>query len=237
MKPIGDYRSSKIVCLEGKRKKKRAKQREDFTEGSFSANRTPLASPEIQNFVTIGFNSTTRYLEMLAHSNLPSTFFRGELDNTFRGSLLTPELGISSGELLKGHRPLVAVFITHAEQSSVIHAHLPVLIKTASLALSSAPATLVELSKGAEACLCKALQLSRISVIGLMGGAPGASELIESIRTRVPAVEISWLGVAKAGQFLPTKTKAIHTSNLNGSKKIVRDRSLTDPKEILQPVN
>lgn len=218
--PIGDCRPGYTICSKGRRIKNRKARREILLKNPVLGEEIKPVHPELQNFVTIGFNSTTRHLEILAQSSIPSSLSNEKPSAGFNEGILISEPLLSSCKLSNLRRPLVAVFATNREQSPFIYTHLPALIKMASQALSPLPAIrLVTLPSGAEACLCKALNLPRISLIGLLKGAPGASELMDLISVKVPAVVIPWLEIAEAGQFSPTKVEVVHTSSLNEIKK------------------
>lgn len=175
---------------------------------------------------------------MLAQSNVPSNLSNDGLVASFKESASISEPTISSSKLSKVHRSFVAIFVARTERTPVFYAHLPVLIKTASLASSSMPKIrLVALPKGAETSLGRALKLPRVGLIGLLEGAPGVSELIELIRTEVLEVEVPWLETAEADRFLPIKISAIHTSKLIESKQDSHGRSSADFEETTQAVS
>lgn len=169
-------------------------------------------------YLTIGFNTTTRYLEALAQISKSSQV----LGITAPGLVVdhVSHVGTSSVE----QSPLVAVFVPRAEQPSILHAHLPLLIKTASLASpSSQPIRLVTLPNGAEARLSKALGIPRVGLVGLMDGSPIISHLVEFSRIHVPEVEVPWLQDSTTGHFLPTAVNTIYTTTSTASKKRGRD--------------
>lgn len=125
-------------------------------------------------------------------------------------------------------KPLVAVFVPRAEQPPVLHTHLPLLIKAASLASPSLPPIrLVALPKGAEARLSTALGIPRVGLVGLTDGSPYASQLIEFSRIHVPEVEIPWLQESTAGSYLPTIVNTIHTTASTESNKRGRANDAT----------
>lgn len=173
-------------------------------------------------FVTIGFNTTTQFLEMLAqnqrHIIVPSLV-----------PITEPKSAKDDDAQSDGNRvtdkPLAAVFVPCAEQPPILHSHLPLLIKTASLAFPSSPQTrLVALPIGAEARLSKALNIPRVSLVGLISDAPAASELIGYIRAHVPAIEIPWLQESAGGFFLPTVINTIHTTTRGTLDEALRTR-------------
>jgi ribonuclease P/MRP protein subunit POP3 len=105
-----------------------------------------------------------------------------------------------------------AIFVSASSPPSIIHAHLPMLIFTASLAHPDLPPTrLVTLPKGSESRLCEALGLPRVSFIGILEDAPHSKGLIELVRGSVPEIEIPWLTEVKRGEYLGVKINAIET--------------------------
>jgi hypothetical protein len=105
-----------------------------------------------------------------------------------------------------------AIFVPRSGQPSILHAHLPQLIATASLAHRELPSTrLVQLPKGCDRRLCEALGLPRVSFIGVLDGAPHSKSLIDQVRECVPEIEISWLREANGSVYLPVKINAIDT--------------------------
>jgi ribonuclease P/MRP protein subunit POP3 len=115
-----------------------------------------------------------------------------------------------------------AIFVPASSPPSIIHAHLPMLIFTASLAHPNLPPTrLVTLPKGSESRLCEALGLPRVSFIGILENAPHSKGLIELVRGSVPEIEIPWLTEAKRGEYLGVKINAIETFVGAGKKEKV----------------
>jgi hypothetical protein len=105
-----------------------------------------------------------------------------------------------------------AIFVPRSSQPSILHAHLPQLIATASLAHPELPTTrLVQLPKGCDSRLCEALGLPRVSFIGLLESAPLSRYLLGVVRECVPEIEVPWLGEAKKSDYLPVKINAIET--------------------------
>jgi hypothetical protein len=103
-----------------------------------------------------------------------------------------------------------AIFVPRSSQPPILHAHLPQLVVTASLANPELPVTrLVQLPKGCDARLSQALGLPRISFIGLLDGAPHSKSLVDIVREYVPEIEIPWLKEAKKSVYMPVKINAI----------------------------
>ncbi|KAI4135135.1 MAG: hypothetical protein LQ347_000923 [Umbilicaria vellea] len=144
--------------------------------------------PEVASHLTIGFNSTNRQLEEEAQR---------------------PD----QGDVLIVSRRLAAVFVPRSDQASILASHVPLLVHRASLARPALPATrLVNLSKGAEARLCAALHLPRVTFVGLFEDAPNATPLIDFVRERVAPIEVPWLKAVSLGLYMPVEIKAIETT-------------------------
>jgi hypothetical protein len=104
------------------------------------------------------------------------------------------------------------IFVPRSSQPPILHAHLPQLVVTASLAHPELPATrLVQLPKGCDARLSEALGLPRVSFIGILDGAPHSKSLVDLVRGCVPEIEIPWLAEAKKPVYLPVKVNAIES--------------------------
>jgi hypothetical protein len=105
-----------------------------------------------------------------------------------------------------------AIFVPRSLQPPILHAHLPQLVVTASLAHPELPVTrLVQLPKGCDARLSEALGLPRVSFIGILDGAPHSKSLVDLVRGCVPEIEIPWLAEAKKSVYLPVKINAIES--------------------------
>ena len=224
LSPIGDYRRQHLSFSNQKPGKKSKKRKRSIKE-TFASTFIDSASPEVLEFVTVGFNTTTLHLEDLAQKCTGNT----APESTSSGPVMEHPVQVDSDSIIQ--KPLVAIFVPRAEQPKILHSHLPVLIKAASLAFPSVPPIrLVPLANEAEACLITALGIPRLGLVGLMDNAPAASQLIQLIRTHVPAVEIPWLQESISGVFLPTIVNTIHTTTSAESKKIGRAKGSTKPK-------
>jgi ribonuclease P/MRP protein subunit POP3 len=146
------------------------------------------------------------------------------VDNSAGNSGRVPESN-SPADTTKSNPSLIpphfsAIFVPAPSPPSIIHAHLPMLIFTASLAHPNLPPTrLVTLPKGSEARLCEALGLPRVSFIGILEDAPHSKGLIDQARESVPEIEIPWLSEAKKGEYLGVKINAIETFVGAGKKE------------------
>ena len=210
--PIGEHRSRHITASRGKRAKENArktkqKPNEESKENAVQSESSHVETlPDISRQVTIGFNSTMRYLEDLAHKSMSMALKRpAEL---LHESPADPDIAQVTplGLTPASSEPLAAVFVPQSDHSSELFAHLPILIQAGSYRETSSSATrLVMLPRDAEAKLSSALQIPRVCVVGLKHGAPMASELLEMVRARVPLIEIPWFEQAFAGTYMPLK--------------------------------
>ena len=154
----------------------------------------------MHDHLTVGFNTTTRYLELVAQKSSRST--NGVDDSGAVAAVQT------SANL----KPLAAVFVSRSGQPPVLYSHLPLLTKAASLAVPSSPSTrIVSLPEEAADRLKVVLGISRVGVVGLIDGAPNALSLIELIRQQVPELEVPWLEEVVKGTYLAVKINAIQT--------------------------
>lgn len=199
--PVGEHKSQHAFPSKGKRKRKKAKDQATTVEESDSLGNERsdrLHSPfaDLQNHLTVGFNTTTRYLENLSRRSAPDKLSGHETTSN-----------------CVNLKPLTVVFVSRSDQPPILHSHLPLLIKTASLASPALPATrLVMLPKGAEERLGAALSIPRVGLIGLVDGAPNTASLLELIRQHVPEVEAPWLADAATAGYLPVNIKATQTT-------------------------
>ena len=194
---------------------KKRKRKDDPTIKAQSAASSELgflamsapAPPEVQDYLTVGFNTTTRYLELFAQHPSPST---DELDKS--GAVVALKSSARPFDDPANLKPLAAVFVSRSGQPPVLYSHLPLLTKTASLAVPSSPSTrIISLPEEAEDRLKAALGIPRVGVVGLIDGAPNASSLIELIRQNVPELKVPWLQEAVKGTYLAVKINAIQS--------------------------
>ena len=181
--------------------------------------------PEISSFLVVGFNSITAILESASQkSKTPKPLIRATPEDEAEQGLkhsnpkskanVVSTFGNSgdgtSHSSVNAH--FSAIFVSRSSQPTILHAHLPQLVATASLACPDSPATrLVQLPKGCDARVCEALGLPRVSLIGLLESAPHSESLLELIRNVVSEIDIPWLRDSKALAYLPVKINAIET--------------------------
>lgn len=215
----------------GKRVKKRKVQEARSNDEITNTERTnvtdpPMHLPEpslLKSYLTIGFNCTTRHLESLSQTCKPKSLCHsndklgpyshpGESDEE-NPTCTRPLDSAKTQKQTSLQRHIAAVFVPRSSQPSVLHAHLPLLIYTASMAHPTLPPTrLVTLPKGSEVSLCDALALPRISFLGIMEDAPHSAVLIEYVRQHVPAIEVPWLQRTARGEYMPAHINAIQTT-------------------------
>ena len=164
-----------------------------------------LVRPKMHDHLTIGFNTTTRYLETLAKRSNPGT-----------KEILCPVVATKNPAQYSfdfaSIKPLAAIFVTRSSQPPALYSHLPLLTKAASLAVpSSPPIRIITLPQGAEDRLKTTLGIPRVGMVGLIDGAPSASSLIELIRERVPEMEVPWLQEAVKGAYLGVKINTVQS--------------------------
>jgi ribonuclease P/MRP protein subunit POP3 len=146
------------------------------------------------------------------------------VDNSMDDSGRVPSSRSPAGTTKSNPSPIPphfsAIFVPASSPPSIIHAHLPILIFTASFAHPNLPPTrLVTLPKGSEARLCEALGLPRVSFIGILEDAPYSTGLVDLVRESVPAIEIPWLSEIKREEYLGVKINAIETFVGAGKKE------------------
>ena len=201
--PIGEHRSRRIHPSKGKRdKQKKSNKSKNTNEAQHGDTDLPALQeppmPEVFSYLTIGFNSTNRQLELEAQCS-------------------------NQGNILSVSRRLAAIFAPRSDQAPILSSHLPLLVHTASLARSSSPAIrLVNLSKGAEARLCAAVHLPRVSFVGLFEDASNATPLINFVRERVTPIEVPWLKEVRMGVYMPVEIMALETTTPAESKAAKR---------------
>lgn len=208
LSPIGDHRWQRLNISTGKRRKRGSKGKRSVEETVLKTY-TKIPYPGVLDFVTIGHNMTTRHLEALAQKS----------EQTLIHCQTAPDSGTGLGATASSgpglHKPLVAVFVSCAEQPSIMHSHLPYLIKAASLSSPCLPSIcLITLPSGAEARLCRALGVRRVDLVGLLYDSPTASDLVDILRAQAPAVEIPWLQDSITGVYFPMTVKPVHTTSV-----------------------
>ncbi|KAI9894792.1 MAG: hypothetical protein M1814_000011 [Vezdaea aestivalis] len=170
--PISTHKTTHVQPSKGVRARRKVSKKRKR-----SPSPAPIAAPpppSILSDLTLGFNSTTRALETLAAFSRPSAKTQSK----------------GSEEIdPKPPPPLTVVLIPSVPGPQ--HAHLPLLARTASLAYPDQPTIrLVALGKDSELQIAKALDLPRLSMLGIKKGAEGSSTLVEFVREKVQEVHL-----------------------------------------------
>jgi len=187
-----------VSCSRGKGRRGGKK----ITKPAEEEDSAPQRMPESYDHVTIGFNSTVRRLEALAHRRKPFTLPR----------TTSPDLPKDPGLNLS------VVFVCRQTLPNIMTASLPLLVTTS--APQTTRARLVELSSQAEAKVARALNQPRVGVLGIEEGAPGADTLLRFVAENMGAVEVPWLEEASSPTYYPVHIKAVETgSKANSSAR------------------
>ena len=145
--PVGKYRSQYVIVSQGKRAKKQAKKTKAVTDQKFdqelndAKTHLEVKMQDILKHLTVGFNSTTRYLENIAQkSALIKSQATREVGNDAKS---TPGPGQENKPEpnLPPIRPLAAVFVPDSAQAAKLFAHLPILIQAGNLGVPDPIAT------------------------------------------------------------------------------------------------
>jgi len=213
--PVGQHRKEHIKPSKGKRSRKRKRQSAEKDAASVAVVAIPPA-PEITSYLTLGFNTTVRYLENLSVASRPQT-----LTNTgIQASKETSETSRSP------RMPLAAVFVCRTNLPPILTSVLPLLTETASLAYpQEQPIRLISLSEKAEARLAQALHQPKVGFIGLQSNAPGARGLIELVRDSIEPVDVPWLKEAGSAKYMPPKVLKKNVKIGQKKQKIVHSQA------------
>src|SRR5947209_3262884 len=195
----------------GKRRRKRIRRRaKTQNTAMFEENTLILPAPDLASHILVGLSSISRHLENLCRGQSAKGH---ETESGERpAAFATNNKGVIKVNGVKAQN-LAAVFVCRSSQPSVLHAHLPQLIATASLASPFlSHIRLVELPQGCETRLCSSLGLPSASFVGLLEDAPNSKPLIDFVRERVPIIETSWLKEVQSTEYRPVEINAIYTT-------------------------
>ncbi|EXJ89269.1 hypothetical protein A1O3_02335 [Capronia epimyces CBS 606.96] len=200
LQPIGEFRRDYIPQSKGRG---RAGKTHKTENGS-----VPEWMPELYNHLTIGFNSTVRRLESLAHTRKPAN-----IALTTSNPPGKPEINLS------------VVFVCRQNLPDIMISSLPLLMATS--APKSNRSKLVELTSQAEAKIALALQQPRVGVLGCEEGAPGAETLLRFVSEMVDAVDVSWLEQPGNPVYYPAKVKTteVEAKDKATARKLKRKNS------------
>ncbi|KAL1625160.1 RNase P and RNase MRP subunit [Neofusicoccum ribis] len=218
--PIGQHRSTHITPSKGKRSKKRKRQEARKGDEPHHQAPAPPPPPALTRHITVGVNSTTRYLEQLAANKAPPTHAAApEQADRSKPHAAAPGIETDAPHSPESLRHLPLIF-TLQPPSSITTSHLPLLTHTASRLLPSFKlARLVPLKPSSEPKLAAALGVPRVGVIGIMEDAPGAEPLIKYAREKVSATDVPWLREASEGRYLGVNVLTEQPGTKTGSKK------------------
>jgi ribonuclease P/MRP protein subunit POP3 len=217
--PLGRNHATWMNASKGKRIKKRKRQEVKRKGGNAGLNESEGApsAPDISSHMLVGLASITRYLELISSNRMAD----GPYEKSETSQPLTScESGISIEHDAKIKvRHLAAVFVCRSSQPSVLHAHLPQLVATASLRNPHLqPTRLVQLPPGSENRLSLALGLPRASFVAILEDAPHSKPLLDLVQDLVPSIEVPWLEEARKAEYRPVKINTILTSAPAGKK-------------------
>lgn len=205
--PIGKYRSTNNVPSKGKRDNKRKRKEVRAAWECRAAAQPP--PPEISSFIITGLRSITRKLEVESKASKPKSNENEPADS--KDAKKEDSSTTNPQEEKLPH--FIAIFAFRDTHEKVLHAHLPQLVATSTLAHPNLPATrLIQLPKECWSRICEVLKLPRVSFLGLLDGAPHAKSLVDLILQNVPEIEAPWLEEVKNAAYLPVKINAIETT-------------------------
>jgi ribonuclease P/MRP protein subunit POP3 len=186
LEPIGQYRREHLKPSRGSSSRKRKRKA--------AQHATPAPpTPAISSHITLGFNTTIRYLESLSAISTPQPLGGPTLDQSKSISPLAP---------------LSAVFVCRTGLPPILISSLPLLIATASLAFPEEPPTrLIPLGKIAGDRLAQALHQPTVGFIGLRSDTAIAKNLVDLVRNHVQPVDVPWLREAGSATYLPVKIR------------------------------
>ncbi|KAI4723244.1 hypothetical protein E4T48_00547 [Aureobasidium sp. EXF-10727] len=186
LEPVGRHRAAHTAKSSGKKSKKRKRMSEQ--NPSPAAEQRPM-EPDILKFLTVGLNTTSRYLET-------------EAALAKLGATPTTDKEMKSAEQTTG-KSLAVVFLPKPKDN-LVYAHLPLLCYTSSITKKDKAqhTRLVLFDPSYERTIATAMGLPRTGVIGVFEDAPGAAPLLTYVRENMDPVEVPWLEKALSGQWM-----------------------------------
>ena len=174
-------------------------------------NNASLPVPEISSHVLVGLASITRLLERIAGDSTRDRPLRMS-DTGFQTAGYESEV-VSEHDSKATFPHIAAIFVCRSSQPSVLHAHLPQLVATASSKIPHLqPTRLVQLPHGSGNRLSSSLGLSRASFVAILENAPHSKSLVELIQNTVSVIKIPWLDEVAKAQYRPVKINSILTT-------------------------
>ncbi|RKF58261.1 putative rna-processing protein [Golovinomyces cichoracearum] len=212
--PIGRYSLNHKTPSKGKRSKKRERKSKRDGKGALTTliDEAP-PKPEISSYVVFGLNIVLQRLEYL--SNLSKIQRIRSNDMKFSGG----EKAVNENKpFLNQH--FSAIFIVSMSQPAIVEEILPQLVVTASQTHPELPETrLAHISKEHHNKLCECLNIPRVSIIGILDGAPFSSGLLEFIRKHVPEIWIPHLREPGKVPYVPVQINAVETISKVSAKR------------------
>ncbi len=140
-------------------------------------------APEILDFVTLGFNSSTSSLEKQARKNY----------QIFKDPIIAKSKPITEND-----SNIRVLFVCKSDiQPALLTSHFPILCFTASRSQDkrqcSKPVKLVQLPKGTMQKLSTATGQTNCGIISLKENTPGSSILFQLLDTSVSDIDVPWL--------------------------------------------
>ena len=208
LQPVGHYRREYVRRSKGNSdtRDKRSKSRLAQNElGQPQQERNPngesetaadlvAPAPEILSSVTIGLNTTVRYLEALSTAPKYLTVQESAKNDTEGSTVASIALPV----------PLAVVFVCRASLPALLTSSMPLSAAAASLAHPQEPATrLIAIGQASEQRLAKTLHQPKVGFIGVKQGCPALTALLALVQEKVAAIDVPWLRQAGAGAYLP----------------------------------
>ncbi|RVX73510.1 hypothetical protein B0A52_02398 [Exophiala mesophila] len=190
LRTVGDHRRRHVEIKEQKRKT-RSTESQALAE---SPGHSSAVSANIQNYLTIGFNSTTQRLESLSVARRPPGLCRSP----------------TNGDAARSAGQIAAVFVCRDCLPEIMTSSLPVLIATA--APRETRARLIEISPQAEAKMAHAVGLPRLGMLGLEAGAPGAEALLRRVMEKIQEIDLPWLDLVSPPSYVAVQLEEVQSA-------------------------
>lgn len=190
LNPVGDHRRRHA---ENKEKKKRPTSTVSQVLSEHSRHSSSVPA-QIQDYLTVGFNSTTRKLQSLSAARRPTGLHKAS----------------SNGETVRSAGQVAAVFVCRDSLPEIMTASLPILISTA--APRETRARLIEISPQAEAKVAHALGLPRVGMLGLEPGAPGTEALLRLVQEKTQVVDVPWLDLTSPPSYVAVQLEEMKST-------------------------
>lgn len=190
LSPVGDHRRRHAKNKE-KKKRPTSTVPEILSEHSGHSSSVPA---QIQDYLTVGFNSTTRKLQSLSAARTPTGLYKAP----------------SNGETVRSAGQVAAVFVCRDSLPEIMTSSLPILISTA--APRETRARLIEISPQAEAKVAHALGLPRVGMLGLEPGAPGTEALLGLVLEKTQVVDVPWLDLTSLPSYVAVQVERMEST-------------------------